>query len=77
MPEKLPQTRRWGGPGSSHENAHRDPPDPTVKDPDDPDHFSRHSQVSTGGGERDVHRRHDAMGKRRKQAGEGEKSHER
>lgn len=77
MPEKLPQTRRWGGPGSSHENADRDPPDPTVKDPDDPDHFSRHSQVSTGGGERDVHHQHNPKGKRRKQAGEGEKSHER
>lgn len=59
MPDKNPAAERWGGPGASHENAKRPPPDPLVKDADDPDRYSRHSKVSGGGGEADVHQSHD------------------
>jgi len=67
-------TRRWGGPGASHEDASKPPPDPTVKDPDDPDRYSRHAQVSGGGGEADVHHAHKASRKRDFEAGKDEKS---
>ena len=61
---KHPGARRWGGPGASHENRSKPPPDPIVKDPDDPDHLSHHSRVSGGGGEGDVHHGHAAKAKR-------------
>lgn len=77
MPDKLPQTRRWGGPGASHENRDKPPPDPTVKDRDDADRYSRHSEISGGGGEPDVHHQESAKGKRRFQAGRAEKSKDR
>ena len=64
---------RWGGPGASHEDATKPPPDPIVKDPDDPDRRTRHSQVSGGGGERDVHHAREPGKKRRFQAGRDEK----
>ena len=67
-------TERWGGPGASHENRDKTPPDPTVKDPDDADHYSRHSKVSGGGGEADVHHAHDPERKRDFEAGDAEKS---
>lgn len=77
MPEKHPNTERWGGPGSSHENRKAPPPDPTVKDPDDPAHLSRHSQISGGGGEPDVHKGHAPEMKRDRQASSEEKAAER
>lgn len=73
MPRKNPNADRWGGPGSSHENRDRPRPDPIVKDPDDPDRYSRHSKVSGGGGEADVHHAHDPRRKRDFEAGEAEK----
>lgn len=76
MPEKHPNTERWGGPGSSDQNRNQTPPDPTVKDPDDPAHLSRHSQVSGGGGERDVHKGHAPEMKRDRQASSDEKAAE-
>ena len=73
MPEKNENTRRWGGPGASHENAKASPPDPIVKDADDPDRQSRHSKVSGGGGESDVHNAHDPDRKRDFEASDEEK----
>jgi hypothetical protein len=67
---------RWGGPSASHENADKPRPDPTVKDPDAPDHVSQHAQVSGGGGERDVHHSHDPKGKGANQAGDQQKRHD-
>jgi hypothetical protein len=54
MPQKYPNTERWGGPGASHE-------DRTEPRPDKKGHAARtdtnvrYSQVSGGGGERDRH----------------------
>ena len=66
MPDKHPDTERWGGPGASHEDASR----PKPKDPprdgrgrDEPTN-TRFSGVSGGGGERDRHHAHDDKGKR-------------
>ena len=64
MPDKHPNTERWGGPGSSHENADQDPPkkqDPRA--PGEPTN-TPFSHVSGGGGERDRHHAHDEHGKR-------------
>jgi hypothetical protein len=71
---KAKPTDRWSGPGASHEDATKPPPDPTVKDPDDPDRYSRHAKVSGGGGERDLHHAHDPKRKHARQAGRAEKS---
>lgn len=76
MTDRKPDPERWGGPGSSHQNADQDPPDPTVKDPGDPDHLSKHSQVSGGGGEPDVHKGHAPEMKRDAQASAQEKAAE-
>ena len=65
--------KRWGGPGASHENRDKPQPDPTGKDRDDPDRYSRHSQVSGGGGEADVHHAHPPERKRDFEAGDAEK----
>ena len=73
MPAKHPNTERWGGPGASHEDRSEAPPDPTVKDADDPDRYSRHSKVSGGGGEADVHHSHDARRKRDFEANDAQK----
>jgi hypothetical protein len=75
MPEKHSNTQRWGGPGASHEDRTKPPPDRTVKDADDPDHFSKHSQSSGGGGQKDRYHAHDPKMKHRKQAGGAEKRH--
>jgi hypothetical protein len=64
MPDKHPNTDRWGGPGASHE---------MVKDADDPDRYSRHSKVSGGGGETDVHHGHDPKMKRDFEANDAQK----
>lgn len=52
-------------------------PDKTVKDADAPDHLSPRSQISGGGGETDIHQRHNAGAKRAKQSSSQEKKHER
>ncbi len=59
MPDKHPNTHRWGGPGASREN--RDEPEPTHKDPRGPGTPTNppQSQVGTGGGERDIRHSHD------------------
>ena len=74
MPEKHPNTQRIGGPGASHENLNKPKPDPTVKDADDPDRYSRHSKVSGGGGETDLHHGQAPNLKRDFEAGDAEKS---
>jgi hypothetical protein len=58
MPEKHPNTHRWGGPGASHED--RTKPEPAPHDPR-PAGTSTNpptSQVSGGGGERDEKHSH-------------------
>jgi len=64
MPDKTPESHRWGGPGSSQQNA--DQPEPEHSDPRPPGTptNTRQSQVSGGGGERDAHHSHDPMDKR-------------
>lgn len=50
--------RRWGGPGSSHQDRTEEPPafaDPRAGGPTNP----RNSKVSGGGGERDLKHSHD------------------
>ena len=75
MPEKNSEAQRWGGPGSSHQDRKESPPEPVVKDADDPDHQSKHSQVS-GGGEPDIHNGHAPGMKRDQQASSEEKQRE-
>jgi len=70
---RSPNADRWGGPGASHEDRSKPKPDPTVKDPDDPDRYSRHSKVSGGGGENDVHHAHPASRKRDFEANDAQK----
>lgn len=50
--------KRWGGPGSSEQNAKKEPP--SFEDPrgDGPTN-GRNSKVSGGGGERDLKHSHD------------------
>ncbi|PVM93306.1 hypothetical protein [Caulobacter endophyticus] len=74
MPEQHPNTERHGGPGASHEDRTKPRPDPTVKDRDDPDRYSRHSKVSGGGGERDMHHAHEDRLKGGPQSGDAESS---
>ena len=64
MPQKHPNTHRWGGPGAGHEN--RDKPEPKRGDPRAPGEPTNtpFSHVSGGGGERDRHHGHDARAKR-------------
>jgi hypothetical protein len=66
MPDKHPNTERWGGPGASHE-------DRTEKQPEKPPFGGRGpeeptnqpwSHVSGGGGERDRKHSHDPHEKR-------------
>ena len=72
--QKQQKADRWGGPGASHEDRSKPRPDPLVKDPDDPDRYSRHSQVSGGGGETDIHGGHNDKAKRDRQANDAQKS---
>jgi hypothetical protein len=63
MPDKHPDTRRFGGPGSSHEDRnHPDKPQSRGAHPVDKQ-STRHSGVSGGGGEPDSHHAHDPLGK--------------
>jgi hypothetical protein len=77
MADKQADTERWGGPGSSHQDRTEPRPDPLVKDADAPDHISPRSQVSGGGGERDLHSGHSDEAKGARQATSEEKRHER
>jgi len=64
MPDKHPNTHRWGGPGASHED--RSKPEPKVGETrafGEPTN-TPFSHVSGGGGERDRHHGHDAQAKR-------------
>lgn len=66
MPDKHPNTERWGGPGASHEDRTRPPPrqqNPAART----DTNVRYSHVSGGGGERDRHHGHDQQSKRDRQ----------
>lgn len=60
MPEKHENTVRHGGPGSSDQNADREPP-PDMKAAQQAGKSTnpKTSQVSTGGGERDLRHSHD------------------
>jgi hypothetical protein len=63
MPDKHPNSREWGGPGSSHQNADQEPPaehDPRL--PGTPTNDAK-SHVSKGGGERDIHHGHSPEAK--------------
>jgi len=68
-----PNADRWGGPGASHEDRNKPRPDPSVKDADDPDRYSRHSKTSGGGGENDLHHGHAKNLKNDFEAGDAEK----
>ncbi|MCW8085442.1 hypothetical protein [Sabulicella glaciei] len=63
MPEKHPNTKRWGGPGASHEDASKPMPEPGPAHPEGAVSTNpRVSQRSGGGGERDEKHTHvDAM----------------
>lgn len=59
MPEKHPNTHRWGGPGASHEDATKPMPEPGRPRPDGAvGENPRVSQVSGGGGEPDEKHSH-------------------
>ena len=63
MPDKHPNTERWGGPGASEEDrTERRPADIDPRKPGEPTN-TRHSRVSGGGGERDVHHAHSPQAK--------------
>jgi hypothetical protein len=63
MPDKHPNTERWGGPGASHED--RTEAKPLKKNPEArTDTEVRFSHVSGGGGERDRHHGHSDKSKR-------------
>jgi len=64
MPHKHRDTDLWGGPGASHEDRSKPrPPDKDPRAPGEPTN-TRHSRVSGGGGERDVHHAHSDRAKR-------------
>ena len=59
MPDKHANTVRHGGPGASHENR-KDPDKSRAPKPLSPsDRKAGHSNVSGGGGERDIHHTRD------------------
>ncbi|NGM23872.1 hypothetical protein G3576_27955 [Roseomonas stagni] len=59
MPEKHPNTIRWGGPGASHEDATKPMPEPGPAHPEDAVSTNPSvSQRSGGGGERDAKHSH-------------------
>ncbi len=60
MPDKHPNTERWGGPGASHEDRSKPQPeeDHSQRDSERPTNEKR-SNVSTGGGERDINHTHN------------------
>lgn len=63
MPDKNPNTERWGGPGSSNEDATKPAPaHADTRKPGTPTN-DRESHISGGGGERDSHHGHNASSK--------------
>lgn len=58
MPEKHPNTKRWGGPGASHEDRTKPMPEESDPRPDGSPTNPPVSQVSGGGGERDEKHSH-------------------
>jgi hypothetical protein len=63
MPDKHSETQRWGGPGSSHEDATRKPTKGRETRSFGEPTNTPHSHVSGGGGERDRHHGHDDQAK--------------
>ena len=59
MPDKHPDPREWGGPGSSEQNADKPAPQPHDPRPPGTPTNTRESDVSGGGGVRDSHHTHD------------------
>lgn len=59
MPDKHPDPREWGGPGSSEQNAGKPAPEPHDPRPPGTPTNTRQSDVSGGGGVRDSHHTHD------------------
>jgi len=59
MPEKHPDTERWGGPGASRENRDKPAPERRETRPPGTPTNDRRSHISGGGGERDAHHSHD------------------
>jgi hypothetical protein len=59
MPDKHPNSERWGGPGASHEDRSEPPPRKADPRPPGTPTNSRRSRVGSGGGERDSHHSHD------------------
>jgi len=65
MPDRHPNTERWGGPGASREDASKPKPKAPPRSgraPDEPTN-TPFSHVS-GGGERDRHHGHDVRARR-------------
>lgn len=63
---QAPETHRWGGPGSSHEDASKPEPKkpPRSGRGEDEPTNTPFSHVSGGGGERDLHHGHADKNKR-------------
>ena len=66
MPDKHPNSERWGGPGASHEDRSKPKPEAPARAGRAPDEPTNQpwSHVSGGGGERDRHHSHDPDDKR-------------
>ena len=65
MPDKHPNTERWGGPGASHEDASKpQPPKDDEQARSGRPTNDKQSHISGGGGERDIHHTHDPATKR-------------
>ncbi|WP_309092293.1 hypothetical protein [Phenylobacterium sp.] len=59
MPDKHPNTDRYGGPGASHEDRTEPKPKPQQTRQKGEPTNTAFSGVSSGGGERDRHHSHD------------------
>jgi hypothetical protein len=64
MPDKHPNTERWGGPGASHEDRTKPQPPKDDHRADGEPTNTRYSHQSGGGGERDARHSHDPASKR-------------
>ncbi len=77
MPQKHPNTDRYGGPGASHEDRTKPRPDPQATRQAGEPTNTAFSGVSGGGGERDRHHSHDPAQKAdRQQNSEQRAKHE-
>lgn len=74
MPEKHPNTKRWGGPGASHEDRSKPMPAPDPAHPEGATSTNpRVSMRSGGGGERDEKHSHvDTIRSSKSHATDGE-----